>query len=155
MTMEQTSKLGKKLREMRLQKKWTLNELSQRAGLSISHISSLERGTRNKPSMAVVRKLANALQVPIHHLDETYLGDQDLYSEADLILSRFAPDTQAFLLQEESIPYVLFAKQLYDARNNERGIIKALHEFLEAIHNAGLPTAEPVSDERKEPTTSL
>jgi hypothetical protein len=70
-------------------------------------------------------------------------------------LSRFAPDTQAFLLQEESIPYVLFAKQLYDARNNERGIIKALHEFLEAIHNAGLPTAEPVSDERKEPTTSL
>lgn len=152
--MEQTSKLGKKLREMRLQKKWTLNELSQRAGLSISHISSLERGTRNKPSMAVVRKLANALQVPIHHLDETYLGDQDLYSEADLILSRFAPDTQAFLLQEESIPFVLFAKQLYDARNNERGIIKALHEFLEAIHNGDHSADEPVAEDSKEPTTS-
>src|SRR4051794_8720767 len=103
--MEQSSnfELGKKLREMRMNKRWTLNELSKRSGLSISHISSLERGTRTKPSMTVVRKLANALEVPIHHLHDDYLGDRDLYSEADLILSRFAPETQSFLLNEDSI----------------------------------------------------
>jgi transcriptional regulator with XRE-family HTH domain len=141
--MEQSSsyKLGKKLREMRNSKKWTLNQLSQKSGLSISHISSLERGTRTKPSMTVVRKLANALEVPIHHLHDDYLGDHDLYSEADMILARYAPDTQAFLLNEESIPYVLFAKKLFDLGGNERGIIKALHEFLEQHH--------PVEDERQ------
>ncbi|MGZ4031448.1 MAG: helix-turn-helix domain-containing protein [Tumebacillaceae bacterium] len=131
--MEQSSpySLGKKLREMRLNKKWTLNELSMRSGLSISHISSLERGTRTKPSMVVVRKLANALEVPVHHLHDESLGDQDLYSDADQILSRYAPETQSFLLQEESVPYVLFAKKLFDQKLNERGIIKALDEFLD------------------------
>jgi transcriptional regulator with XRE-family HTH domain len=130
--MEETSyPLGEKLRELRFNKKWTLNELAQRSGLSISHISSLERGTRTKPSMEVVRKLANALQVPVHYLHDEALGDRDLYSEADLLLARFAPDAQAFLLNEESTPYILFAKKLYELRNNERGIIKALHEFLE------------------------
>ncbi|MFD2172128.1 helix-turn-helix domain-containing protein [Tumebacillus lipolyticus] len=131
--MEQSSNytLGAKLREMRLSKKWTLNELSQRSGLSISHISSLERGTRTKPSMEVVRKLANALQVPVHYLHDDDMIDQDIYSEADLILSRFSPDTQAFLLQADSVPYIMFAKRLYELQGEERGIIQALHEFLE------------------------
>ncbi|TCP56057.1 transcriptional regulator with XRE-family HTH domain [Tumebacillus sp. BK434] len=132
--MEQSSNytLGAKLREMRLSKKWTLNELSQRSGLSISHISSLERGTRTKPSMEVVRKLANALQIPVHYLHDDDTIDKDMYSEADRILSRFSPDTQAFLLQEDSVPYIMFAKRLYELRGEERGIIKALHEFLES-----------------------
>jgi transcriptional regulator with XRE-family HTH domain len=125
--------LGEKLRELRNGRKWTLNELSQRSGLSISHISSLERGTRTKPSMEVVRKLANALQVPVHHLHDDGIGDHDLYSDADRILSRFAPDTQAFLLKEESVPYILFAKRIYELRRDERGIIKALDEFLDTI----------------------
>ncbi|ARU61225.1 hypothetical protein CBW65_09645 [Tumebacillus avium] len=131
--MEQSSiyTLGAKLREMRLSKKWTLNELSQRSGLSISHISSLERGTRTKPSMEVVRKLANALQIPVHYLHDDDTIDKDMYSEADRILSRFSPDTQAFLLQEDSVPYIMFAKRLYELQGEERGIIKALHEFLE------------------------
>lgn len=130
--MEQSSNytLGAKLREMRLSKKWTLNELSQRSGLSISHISSLERGTRTKPSMEVVRKLANALQIPVHYLHDDDTIDKDMYSEADRILSRFSPDTQAFLLQEDSVPYIMFAKRLYELQGEERGIIKALHEFL-------------------------
>lgn len=150
--MQETSiyKLGRKLRDMRLQRKWTLNELSVRAGLSISHISSLERGTRTKPSMTVVKKLANALEVPIHYLHDDYLGDQELYNEADRILSRYAPDTQAFLLKEESIPYVLLAKKLYDLGDDERGIIKALHEFLESTF---LAPDKPESDQKK-PTMS-
>jgi transcriptional regulator with XRE-family HTH domain len=127
-------KLGEKLRELRTKRKWTLNELSKRSGLSISHISSLERGTRTKPSMDVVRKLANALQVPVHHLHDNGLGDRDLYTESDLLLARFSPEDQKFLLNEKSTPYILFAKQLYELRNNERGLIKALHEFLERLH---------------------
>ena len=150
--MQETSiyKLGRKLRDMRLQKKWTLNELSVRADLSISHISSLERGTRTKPSMTVVKKLANALEVPIHYLHDDYLGDQELYTEADRILSRYAPDTQAFLLNENSIPYVLLAKKLYDLGDNERGIIKALHEFLESTY----PTPDKPESDLKKPTMS-
>jgi transcriptional regulator with XRE-family HTH domain len=137
--------LGKKLREMRLNKKWTLNELSKRSGLSISHISSLERGTRTKPSMVVVRKLANALEVPVYHLHDESMDDQDLYTDADQILSRYAPETQAFLLQEDSIPYVLFAKKLYDQKLNERGIIKALDEFLDSLARTAKPTINDAS----------
>jgi transcriptional regulator with XRE-family HTH domain len=142
--MEQSSTytLGEKLRELRSNKKWTLNELSQRSGLSISHISSLERGTRTKPSMEVVRKLANALQIPVHHLHDDVLGDRNLYSDADLILSRYAPDTQAFLLKEESVPFVLFAKRIHELRHDERGIIKALDEFLDMVR-PHVESAEP------------
>lgn len=133
--MEQTPeyKLGEKLRELRTKRKWTLNELSKRSGLSISHISSLERGTRTKPSMEVVRKLANALQVPVHHFHDNGVGDRDLYSETDLLLARFSPDVQTFLLEEDSTPYILFAQRLYNLRQNERGVVKALHEFLESL----------------------
>lgn len=136
--------LGEKLRELRQARKWTLNELSQRSGLSISHISSLERGTRTKPSMEVVRKLANALQIPVHHLHDDGVGERDLYTEADRILSRFAPDTQAFLLKEESVPYILFAKRIYELRRDERGIIKALDEFLDMIR--ATPDLHPLAE---------
>ncbi|HEU4965609.1 MAG TPA: helix-turn-helix transcriptional regulator [Bacilli bacterium] len=139
--MEETSEysLGEKLRELRTKRKWTLNELSKRSGLSISHISSLERGTRTKPSMEVVRKLANALQVPVHHLHDNGMGDRDLYSETDMLLARFSPDAQKFLLDEQSTPYVLFAKRLYELQGNERGLIKALHEFLESLDAYAVP----------------
>jgi len=144
--MEETSyPLGEKLRELRFNKKWTLNELATRSGLSISHISSLERGTRTKPSMEVVRKLANALQVPVHYLHDEALGDRDLYSEADLLLARFAPDAQAFLMNEESTAYILFAKKLFELRNDERGIIKALSEFLEQRRTEEEVQAEKVA----------
>lgn len=125
------STFGERLHQLRKERRWTLAQLSQRSGLSVSHISSLERGTRTKPSMEVVAKLANALQVPIHVLQggETYSSE----TAGDRVLARFSPELQKFLLQEDSVPYILLAKQLHDAmekNQSELTLLETLGEFI-------------------------
>jgi transcriptional regulator with XRE-family HTH domain len=126
---------GSRLHTLRKNNRWTLAELSKRSGLSISHISSLERGARTKPSMDVVTKLANALQVPFHSLQETD-SLHGLSHEGDHILSSYSPEVQQFLLQQDATPYILFAKKLYHHYKNDDtdlSIIESLAEFIRSI----------------------
>jgi transcriptional regulator with XRE-family HTH domain len=58
---------GKRLRILREEQEWTLRELAERTGLSVSLISQLERGVTS-PSLQSVRRLADALQVSIFQL---------------------------------------------------------------------------------------
>lgn len=125
------STFGQNLHRLRKERNWTLAQLSQRSGLSISHISSLERGTRTKPSMEVVTKLANALQVPVHYLQDGNTGEP--VEKGDRVLARFSPELQQFLLKEDSVPYILLAKQLHDAIEESKAdvaLIEALGEFI-------------------------
>ncbi|MFC3616588.1 helix-turn-helix domain-containing protein [Lutimaribacter marinistellae] len=56
------SSLGAELREMRKARDLTLKQLSKIAGISLSHISAIERGAAN-PSIDVLNTLAQALDV--------------------------------------------------------------------------------------------
>jgi len=55
-------KIGKKVRELRLQKGWTQETLEEHSGLDRTYISDIERGVRN-PSVKSLEKLAKALRV--------------------------------------------------------------------------------------------
>lgn len=55
--------IEKKLREIRQSKKLTIRALSKKSGVSSSYISDLENGKNNKPSIDILVKLANALEV--------------------------------------------------------------------------------------------
>lgn len=62
-------KIGERIRNFRQKKKFTLRELSQATGLSISFLSDIENG-RRLPSLENLSKIAKALDVSISYLIE-------------------------------------------------------------------------------------
>lgn len=58
--------LGNKIREISMSKGLKLSELADKTGLSTSYISLLERDLTS-PSISSLRKIAEALEVPLFH----------------------------------------------------------------------------------------
>ena len=59
--------LAKHLRQQRLAKKWSQEELAERVGSDRTYISDIERGLRN-PSIKMVARLAYTLHAKIGDL---------------------------------------------------------------------------------------
>jgi transcriptional regulator with XRE-family HTH domain len=64
MALSELTTLAARLRGLRLEREWTLEELARRAGLSKSYLSRLEDGDR-QPSIAALLSLANAHGLPL------------------------------------------------------------------------------------------
>ena len=62
-TMDIRERLARNLRLLRQEKGWSQEAFADEADLHRTYISDLERGARN-PTITVVDKLANALDVP-------------------------------------------------------------------------------------------
>jgi len=59
--------IGRNIRTLRNQRKWSQDALSESADLSCKFVGEVERGTVN-PSLDSLRKIANALNVEIAEL---------------------------------------------------------------------------------------
>ncbi|MFC3914390.1 helix-turn-helix domain-containing protein [Pseudaeromonas sharmana] len=59
--------LATRLRQLREQQGWSLEQLAEQAGVSRSNISSIERG-QSSPTAAVLDRLATALGIPLASL---------------------------------------------------------------------------------------
>lgn len=59
--------LGEKLRLLRSERGLTLAQLAKRAGVSVSFLSQLERGS-NHASIETLRRIVQALEVPLFHV---------------------------------------------------------------------------------------
>jgi XRE family transcriptional regulator, regulator of sulfur utilization len=57
-------KLKDRLKELRRARDWTLRELAEQTGLSVSYLSDIERG-RTNPSISTLEALTGALQVTV------------------------------------------------------------------------------------------
>ena len=73
--------LGGKLRFIRLQKKMTLQELSQKSKVSKSQLSQIERNV-SVPTVAKLQKIAEALDIKFSNL---FPENDDSSSKADLV----------------------------------------------------------------------
>ena len=62
-----TSRLAKRLKELRAERGLTQAALAKRAGVTLSYIGRLEIG-RHDPQLSTLKKLAKALKVPIAEL---------------------------------------------------------------------------------------
>jgi len=62
--------LSRRVRELRLKKRWTQEKLAEKAYIATAYLSGVERGVRN-PTTRVVARIAAALKVPIGKLFET------------------------------------------------------------------------------------
>jgi XRE family transcriptional regulator of biofilm formation len=60
--------IGKKIFELRKQRGLTLSELAERANVSKSYLSNIERNLNQNPSIQVVRKIAFVLEVDLKTL---------------------------------------------------------------------------------------
>jgi len=89
----------------------SLTELHKRTGLSLSYLSDTENGKCNM-SIRALEKVAKALGV-----DSAYLLDNDIMSLrkiSELNNVDIPYDVMEFFAKQESLPYALLAKDLYN-----------------------------------------
>ncbi|MGP7818285.1 helix-turn-helix domain-containing protein [Niallia sp. 01092] len=63
--------VGARIKSLRLKKGYSINELSERAGVSKSYLSYIERGIQKNPSLQILSKLAKTLDTNLDELLET------------------------------------------------------------------------------------
>jgi DNA-binding XRE family transcriptional regulator len=66
-TLRALVKLGKRIRELRLEKETTQEALAEKAAISVQHLLDLEHG-RSNPTIASLMGLARGLEVPLRDL---------------------------------------------------------------------------------------
>ncbi|WP_416825515.1 helix-turn-helix domain-containing protein [Ectobacillus polymachus] len=71
--------IGERIKRLRLQRGISLTELSERAGVAKSYISSIERNLQHNPSIQFLEKIAGVLHVQVDSLlhDKT-IGQSEL-----------------------------------------------------------------------------
>lgn len=72
--------IGKRIQELRKEKRLSLSELAEQAGVAKSYLSSIEREIQRNPSIQFLEKIASVLGVDIH----TLLGDGPLAESQSL-----------------------------------------------------------------------
>lgn len=73
--------IGERVKKLRLEKKMSLSELAEQAGVAKSYLSSLERNLQSNPSIQFLEKIAGVLHVPVDYLIHEHLDDDQLDSE--------------------------------------------------------------------------
>ncbi|MBU8770760.1 helix-turn-helix domain-containing protein [Cytobacillus oceanisediminis] len=73
--------IGDRVKKLRQDKKMSLSELADQAGVAKSYLSSLERNLQTNPSIQFLEKIAGVLNVPVDHLIHEQLNKEDLDSE--------------------------------------------------------------------------
>ncbi len=58
------------LRTLREEKGWTQEKLAEKASVERSYLTKLETGDKVNPSLAVLKRLAKSLRVPVTQLLE-------------------------------------------------------------------------------------
>ena len=102
---------GKALRRLRQEKGLTLQDLSERAEISISYLSHIERGTRQSP-LTTLENLAQILGVNLYEL--------------------FNPPQAENVLRENPSPYDAKIKSLLKGLSDSQK--KSFHHLLKEFH---------------------
>ncbi|RBP93164.1 transcriptional regulator [Cytobacillus firmus] len=73
--------IGDRVKKLRQEKRMSLSELADQAGVAKSYLSSLERNLQTNPSIQFLEKIAGVLNVPVDHLIHEQINKEDLDSE--------------------------------------------------------------------------
>ena len=68
--------VGEKIKSLRLEKNYSISELSEKANVSKSYLSYIERGIQGNPSLQVLSRLADNLDTTVEYL----MGQQNTKS---------------------------------------------------------------------------
>lgn len=73
--------IGERVKKLRIEKKMSMTELADKAGVAKSYLSSLERNLQTNPSIQFLEKIAVVLDVPVDALLFNYSNRDTLDSE--------------------------------------------------------------------------
>jgi transcriptional regulator with XRE-family HTH domain len=104
--------LGARLRAIRKQHKYTLADVGDGTGLSVSFLSDIERG-RTQPSLDTLEKLATFYQLTINDLLE------DVDAETLGSNKGYPPGFEAFLKETEVEPEIVDLLMRVERRSNQ------------------------------------
>lgn len=92
--------IGRKLRELRESRGMTIREISHKAGCTSSFISQIEKG-KTEPSISMLKRIADALNVNIVDFFMTNLEDEDIVTKkeerVDIQLKRWDAKIQSLV----------------------------------------------------------
>lgn len=73
--------IGDRVKKLRTEKKMSLSELAEQAGVAKSYLSSLERNLQSNPSIQFLEKISSVLNVPVDHLINEQINKDELDSD--------------------------------------------------------------------------
>ncbi len=73
--------IGDRVKKLRLEKKMSMSELAEQAGVAKSYLSSLERNLQTNPSIQFLEKISAVLHVPVDHLIHEHPNKDELDSD--------------------------------------------------------------------------
>ena len=84
---ELTLRLGKRIKQLRVMRDMTQEQLAEASNVSISFLGNVERGSKN-PTVETIYKIANALDVTMSELPSSDTGIQVLEEPTSVELRR-------------------------------------------------------------------
>ncbi|MFA1821323.1 helix-turn-helix domain-containing protein [Virgibacillus oceani] len=75
--------IGEKIQQLRKEKKMSISELAEKAGVAKSYLSSIERSLQTNPSIQFIEKVSAVLNVSVNEMirDDSEKVDQDELDE--------------------------------------------------------------------------
>jgi XRE family transcriptional regulator, master regulator for biofilm formation len=70
--------IGERVKQLRLQKKMSLSEVAEQAGVAKSYLSSLERNLQTNPSIQFLEKISAVLGVSVDYFINDAIDKDDL-----------------------------------------------------------------------------
>lgn len=67
--------IGKRIQQLRLEKKLSMSALAKRADVAKSYLSAIERDIQVNPSIQIIERISAVLEVPIQMLLEKTADD--------------------------------------------------------------------------------
>ncbi|MFS0750787.1 helix-turn-helix domain-containing protein [Oceanobacillus sp. 1P07AA] len=60
--------IGEKIKKLRQERRMSISELAERAGVAKSYLSSIERNLQSNPSIQFIEKISNVLGVTVNEI---------------------------------------------------------------------------------------
>ena len=100
--------IGVTLKDLRVEKGYTLRQVAEKAQMPFSHLSNIENGKRI-PRLDIIDRICYALDVPTKHVILKTELDKDFKNTRKVLLR----DLQPYFRKIDAI-----AMQIYDANNH-------------------------------------
>jgi XRE family transcriptional regulator, master regulator for biofilm formation len=73
--------IGERVKKLRQERKMSMTELADKAGVAKSYLSSIERNLQKNPSVQFLEKISGALNVPVDSLLYDTIEDKHIDSD--------------------------------------------------------------------------
>ncbi|MHC0037565.1 helix-turn-helix domain-containing protein [Pseudoneobacillus sp. C159] len=73
--------IGERIKQLRVEKKMSLSELAEKAGVAKSYLSAIERNLQSNPSIQFLEKVSSVLEVSVDYLINDSIEREDLDSD--------------------------------------------------------------------------